>query len=418
MKLSTKLFWISILYFIEGLPYGFVYDVLPFYFRQHGLSLKDIGFMFWLTLPWAIKVLWSPFVDRFGQRRSWISAACVAMAAIAICVPLFDPASPTLLLYAVLLAFTIASATQDIAIDAYAIGLVSRGEEGLANGYRFTMYRVALMLGGGGTMFLVDRAGWTAVFLTIGLAFLALAFTAWVTPPVPVVHQPAREWARNFWAFLSRRGAIAIFAFIFTYRIGDIVMGPMVKPFWSDRGMSAAQTGTVSTIFGVVIGLCGAMVGGYVISRIGIFHGLWVMGLAQAVSNLAYAAVAQFDLARGGLYGASMMESFTAGLGSATFLAFLMRICDKDQAATQYALLTCFFGLTRLLGGGSGWVVEHVGYAAFFTMTGLGGLSWFLFLPWVRLWIGNGDGGLHSAPQTAAPSRGSSSSSPAPASAR
>jgi len=415
VKLSTKLFWISILYFAEGLPYGFVYDVLPVYFRQHNVSLKEIGFMFLLTLPWAIKVFWAPLIDRFGQRKAWVSACCVLMSLVAIAVPLFDAANPTMLLWALLLGLTVASATQDIAIDAYTIGLVSRGEEGIANGFRFTLYRLALMLGGGGTMFLVRPLGWTWVFIVVGLAFLALAFVVWLTPPVQVAHQSARQWAQHFRGFLTRPGSIAIFAFIFTYRISDLVMGPMVKPFWVDRGMSTEEIGTISTIFGVVMGVLGALAGGWFTSRVGIFHALWILGIAQAASNLGYAAVAQFDLARPYLYGSSLFESFTAGLGSAAFLAFLMRICDKDQAATQYALLSALFGLTRFVGGWSGQTVDQIGYAAFFTLTALLGLVSYALLPWVRRWVGNGNGSAHSTAPAPAPG---GSAAPAIVSAR
>jgi len=392
MTLRRKLIWISVLYFAEGLPLGIVLSVLPVYFRQNGVSLTEIGFMSFLSLPWAIKVLWAPLVDRFGQRRTWVTLCCAAMACAIAAVPLFDAARPEMLLWLVLLAFTLASATQDIAIDAYTIGLVSKGEEGPVNGVRVAWYRVALMAGGGGTMWLVKPLGWTWVFLLLALAFIALAFVAWATPPVTVVHQPAREWARQFGAFLSRPGSIAVFAFILTYKLGDFLIGPMIKPFWVDQGMSPEEIGTISTIVGALLSIAGALAGGVFIKRYGIFHGLWFLGLVHTAQNLAYAAVAQFALGRPYLYSASVLESFTGGLGTAAFLAFLMRICDKDQAATQYALLSALFGLTRFLGGASGYGVEHLGYAGFFTLTFFLALPSYLLLPWVRRWIGNGEG--------------------------
>ncbi len=392
MTLRKKLFWISILYFAEGLPFGIVYDVLPVYFRQNGVSLKDIGFMFFLTLPWTLKVLWSPLVDRFGQRRTWVALCCSAMACAVLAIPLFQASQPTLLLWLVLLAFTVASATQDIAIDAYAIGILSKGEEGIANGYRLALYRVAVLLGGGGTMYLVRPLGWTWIFLILAVAFVALAFVAWASPPVVVVHEPPREWARHFWAFLSRPGSIAIFVFVLTYRMGELFMMPMVKPFWVDRGMTPEEIGTISTIAGTILGILGTLVGGIFTTRFGIFTGLWVLGLAQAVPNLGYAAVAQFSLGRPFLYGASMFESFAFGLGTGAFFAFLMRICDKRQAATQYALLSSVVGLGRFFGGWSGLGVERFGYAGFFALTFVLSLPCYLLLPWVRRWVANGDG--------------------------
>ncbi len=393
MTLRKKLFWISVLYFAEGLPFGIVYDVLPVYFRQSGVSLKDIGFMFFLTLPWTIKVLWSPLVDRFGQRRTWVTLCCAAMASVMLAVPLFAASQPTLMLWLTLLAFTLASATQDIAIDAYAIGLLAKGEEGIANGYRLALYRVAVPLGRGGTMYLVRPLGWVWVFILLALAFVALAFVAWASPPVPVKHEPPREWARHFWAFLSRPGSIAIFAFVFTYRMGELLMMPMVKPFWVDRGMTPEEIGTISTIAGTILGILGTLVGGLFTTRFGLFRGIWILGLMQAVPNLGYAAVAHYSLGRTYLYEASMFESFAFGLGTGAFFAFLMRICDKSQAATQYALLTSILGLNRIFGGWSGLGVEHLGYAGFFVLTFVLSLPCYLLLPWVRRWIGdNGDG--------------------------
>ncbi|MGH9750328.1 MAG: MFS transporter [Candidatus Polarisedimenticolia bacterium] len=424
LTLRTKLFWVSVLYFAEGLPFGIVYDVLPVYFRQHGVSLKEIGFMFFLTLPWTVKVFWSPLVDRFGERRTWVTLCCAAMASVMIAIPLFDAAHPALAVWALLLMFTIASASQDIAIDAYAIGLVAKGEEGVTNGYRLALYRVAVLLGGGGTMYLVRPLGWTWVFLLIGFAFVALAFVSWLTPSVPVVHQPPREWARQFVAFLRRPGSLAVFAFILIYRTGDLVMGPMVKPFWVDRGMSTEEIGTISTIAGTVLGIIGTLIGGWVASRVGIFHALWSLGLVQALSNLGYAGVAQFDLGRPWLYSASCFESLTFGMGTGAFFAFLMRICDKRQAATQYALLTSLVGLNRFFGGWSGVGVETFGYAGFFVLTFLIALPAYALLPWVRRWIGNGDG---PSPEPASESSGTPGGgggsplrrgTPAPASAR
>jgi len=392
MTLRKKLFWISVLYFAQGMPFGVVIDVLPVYFRNHGVALRDIGLMAVLTLPWTIKPLWSPFVDRWFERRTWVTACCATMAFTMLAVPLFDPASPTLLLWLFLLAFTLASATQDIAIDAFCVGILAKGEEGVANGVRVAWYRVAVMASGGTTMYLVAPFGWHWVFLALGLAFIVMAIAAWASPPVPVVHRPPREYARQLLRFLTRPGSIAVFSFIILYKIGDVVMGPMVKPFWVDRGMSAAEIGTISTNAGMALGILGAILGGWFTTRVGIFHGLWVLGLGQAASNLCYAAVAYFDLGRPALYGASMFESFTMGLGTASFLAFLTRICEKDQAASQYALLSALYALPRpIVAPWSGRLTESLGYAGFFFLTFLAAFPAYALLPWVRKWTGNGD---------------------------
>ncbi|MBI2082421.1 MAG: MFS transporter [Deltaproteobacteria bacterium] len=387
IPLRKKLFWISLLYFAEGLPLGIVYDVLPVYFRQHQVSLKEIGFMFFLTLPWAIKVFWSPLVDRLGRYQNWISVCLLGLGVWVISIPFFDPSHPALPLWTVLLLFSLTSATQDIAIDAYSIGLVEKGEEGVVNGFRVSLYRIALMAGGGGTMFLVRPLGWQAIYFLLGGTFLLMALVTRLLPQIEVTRQTGHEWKEQFLKFITRSGAIPVFLFILTYKMGDLLMGPMVKPFWVDRGMTPEEIGAISTIGGALMTIVGAMIGGVFTSRYGIFRGLWVLGITQAISNLNYGAVAALNLPKMFLYGASLFESFTGGLGTAAFLAFLMRICEKSQAATQYALLSALFGLTRFFGGWSGLAVESLGYSNFFFLTFLFAFPSYLFLPWARRWL-------------------------------
>lgn len=387
LSLKKKLIWISILYFAEGLPLGVVYDILPVYFRQHGVSLREIGFMFFLTLPWAIKVFWAPLVDRTGTYQKWITVCLIALASLTFAIPLFEPLDPGFLFWTALLGFSLASATQDIAIDAYSIALVDRGEEGIVNGFRTSLYRIALLAGGGGTMFLVKPFGWKFIYLLISVSFAVLAFASLKAPHASITRQTAQEWRKTFTGFLTRDGSLGVFLFILTYKMGDLLMGPMVKPFWVDRGMTPEEIGAISTIGGALMTILGAMLGGIFTSRFGIFPGLWVMGLAQAFSNLGYATVAHLSLAKPYLFGASLFESFSGGLGSAAFMAFLMRICDKNQAATQYALLSALFGVTRFFGGWSGVGAEWLGYGNFFALTFLLALPCYFFLPWVKRWI-------------------------------
>src|SRR3989441_3794578 len=389
MTLRKKLFWISVFYFAQGLPFGVVLDVLPVYFRQNNVSLTEIGMMGALTLPWTIKVFWSPLLDRFGERRTWVTICCFAMALAMFCVPLLDAARPDVILWMLLIAFTVSSATQDIAIDAFSVGIAAKGEEGTINSLRAALYRLGVLAGGGATMYLVAPLGWTWVFLGLALAFVAMAVAALAAPSVQVVHQRPREWARGFLAFLSRPGSIAIFTFVLIYRMDYVAMGPMIKPFWIDRGMSPQEIGTISTGVGMALGIVGALLGGLFTSRFGIFKGLWILGIAQALPNLGYAAVAQFSLGRPYLYAVSMAESFGAGLVTAAFLSFLMRICDKRQAATQYALLTALYALPRsIMAPIGGRIADVWGYPTFFFLTFLLAVPSYALLPWVYRWVG------------------------------
>jgi PAT family beta-lactamase induction signal transducer AmpG len=388
--LSTrrKLWWIALLYFAEGMPMGIVADILPVYLRVNGVSLATIGVFSSLTLPWTLKPLWAPLVDRFGERHHWIAAALVTMALAMWAVPLTDPTVPGSWLVAAILVMTFAGATQDIAIDAYTIGLLGPGEEGIGNGVRVSAYRAALIASGGGLLLLAGRAGWPVAWNATGLVFAVLAVLAWRSPRVPVVRQPAAAWARAFVTWLSRPGAAAVLAFILLYKLGDVSMGPMVKPFWLDSGLTVDDVALVSTTVGVGLTVAGALVGGLFTSRHGIFRALWVLGLVQAFSNLGYAGAAAIGGGRVAIYGASMIESFAAGLGTAAFLAFLMHVCDREQAATQYALLSALFGLTRSVSAPfTGLGATRLGYAGYFALTFLLAFPAFAMLPWIRPWI-------------------------------
>jgi PAT family beta-lactamase induction signal transducer AmpG len=385
---QRKLFWISLLYFAEGMPMGIVVDNLPVYLRVHGVSLAAIGVFSSLTLPWTLKPLWAPLVDRYGERRHWIAAALSTMAVATFAIPLADPAVPGSWLIGAVLTLTIAGATQDIAIDAYTIGLLAPGEEGVGNGVRVSAYRAALIASGGGLLLLAGRGGWPLAFDVAALIFAALAFVAWRAPRVPIVRQPAAAWARAFVAWLARPGAVAVLLFILLYKLGDVSMGPMVKPYWLDNGLTIDDVALVSTTVGVGLTIAGALAGGMFTSRYGIFHGLWVLGLLQAVSNLGYAGAAARGGGRPAIYAASMLESFTGGLGTSAFLAFLMHVCEREQAATQYALLSALFGLTRSLSAPfTGVAATHLGYAAYFAATFLLALPAYALLPWIRPWI-------------------------------
>ncbi len=388
MSTRRKLAWIALLYFAEGMPMGIVADMLPVYLRVHGVSLAAIGVFSSLTLPWTLKPLWAPLVDRFGERRHWIAGALLVMALASAAIPFDDPSAPTTFLVGAVLALTIAGATQDIAIDAYTISLLAAGEEGVGNGVRVSAYRAALVASGGGLLLMAGRLGWPLAFDVTAAVFAGLAIAAWRAPRLVVAKQPAAAWARALFAWLARPGAIAVLLFIVLYKLGDVSMGPMVKPFWLDSGLTVDDVALVSTTAGVALTIAGALVGGMFTSRFGIFRGLWMLGLLQAASNLGYAGAAATGGGRVAIYTASMAESFTGGLGTAAFLAFLMHVCDREHAATQYALLSALFGLTRSLSAPlTGVAAAHFGYAMYFALTFALALPAYALLPWIRSWV-------------------------------
>jgi PAT family beta-lactamase induction signal transducer AmpG len=189
---------------------------------------------------------------------------------------------------------------------------------------------------------------------------------------------------------VERPGILPVIAFVLLYKLGDAAMGFMVKPFWVDRGFSAAEIGLVSVNIGLALAIAGGLVGGWYTDRAGIGRALWVLGLAQALSNLVYAGVAfalppgavAGPLERSFIYAASAFESFTGGLGSAAFLAFLMAIVDRRRSAAEYALLSSIFAFSRSIAGwAGGFGAQAWGYAAYFLLTFVLSFPAFLLLP-------------------------------------
>ena len=385
MDLRRKLTWVALLYVAEGLPFGIAYDVWPVYFRVHGVSLAKIGLMSLLSLPWTWKMLWAPLVDRFGARQHWISASLLALAVATVAIIPQDAGHPSWLLWGVLLAFTAASATQDIAIDAYAVDVSTPEETGAINGVRVSAARIALLVGGGGVMMLAGLTGWTPLWIALAATFLVLSAIAYVSPRVALDQKERRNPIGPVLRWLLRWEMLPVLLFVPLFKLGDSLLGRMVKPFWVDRGYSLKEIGLISVTLGVVLTIVGALAGGWFVKKYGIFHGLLWLGIAQALPHLGYAAVAQFSLPRESIYAASMLESFTQGLGTAAFLSFLMNLCDREHAATQYALLSALFALTRdVVGAFSGIGVERLGYSTYFAFTAVITIPMLALLPLIR----------------------------------
>jgi len=398
VRTNTKFFWVAVLYFAEGFPFGVIKDALPVFFRVHGVRLADIGLLILVGLPWSLKFLWAPAVDLWGQRRSWI-LGCQALLVLGILALLtVDPSRVTAALWVLLLSLAFLSATQDIAIDAYTIELLDEAEMGPANGLRVTTYRIALISAGGMLVALAGLIGWRAAFVAAAILMGCVVVLSWRMPHPEEPPTAAGRAARGVTAFedavwtplrqfFAHPGFGFVLCFILLYKLGDMSLGPMVRPFWVDRHFSMLQIGAVPGTLGVLSTILGALLGGNLTRRWGILRALWLLGMAQAASNLTYAAAAALPPSTTLMYTASVVESFCGGLGTAPFLAFLMSICDKAHAATQYALLSALFAPLGLVAGMvSGWAVERLGYAAYFTMTFF--LAWpaLLLLPWVRRW--------------------------------
>ncbi len=387
MSQRRTLAWIAGLYLIEGFPAALFADVWPVYLRESGVSRATIGALSGLSVAWALKVLWSPLVDRYGERRHWIAASLIATALALLALASVDPTAAERALWLAVAVVCFASATQDIAIDAYSIALVERGAEGPANATRVAAFRTALLLFGGGVLFLPRWIGWPATHQLLAAVTLCFAGFALTTPRLPSTGASGAPLREAFRGWLSRGGVLPVLGFVLLYRLPDLAMGPMVAPFWVDGGIPREEIALVKSGIGFAATLLGAAAGGALVRRIGIGRSLWVAAFLALGSNLGYAGAAALGGGRVPIYAASVIESLCSGVAAVGFMSFLMRICARAHAAVQYATLTSF---AFLAGAGaravSGVGAEQLGYAGFFALTAALALPSLLLLPAAARW--------------------------------
>jgi len=378
------LMWVvAALYVAEGLPAGIFHDLVQVWLLEaHDVSLTQLGFVSLLAMPWTFKALWSPLIDRVGTAARWISGALLAVGLVTMGLPWLPPG---IAVWALLGVLTTASATADVAIDGYTATVVPPDLHGRVNGWRVAAYRAAMLVAGGGSVAAAAWIDWRIIFAVVGTGTLGLAAWASRLPSLPREPIDTADWLSELWEWLSRPGSWALFLFVLLFKMGDAAMAPMVKPFWlKGAELGLAELGLVSITLGAGLTVAGALIGGELATRWGLFKALWVLGAAQAISNLGYMAAAAMP-ERWLVYGASMIESFCSGLGVAAFLAFLMRICEAKQAATRFALLTALSMVARNIAGApSGFLVESWGFSLYFGFTFLLALPAFLLLPLVH----------------------------------
>ena len=398
--------------FSSGLPLLLVFGTLNFWLREAGIELKTIGFLSWVGLAYAFKWVWAPLVDRaplpgltrrLGRRRAWLLLAQLGVMAGLVSMAFTDPQQHLYALVGCALFTAFASATQDIALDAYRIESAQLEKQAaLAAAYQ-TGYRLAMIWAGAGVLAIAARfdaneatyelAPWTAAYLVMAASMLVGIFTTWFSPEPAATHTPlpaTKNWAnlretvwQPFADFFQRFGwqALLILALIATYRLSDVVMGVMANPFYRDLGFSKDEVAAVSKVYGVVMTLLGAVLGGVLTLRWGVLRVLLLGAFLSAATNLLFAALALQGHNLMFLMLAVSADNLSAGLASAAFIAYLSGLTNVAYSATQYALFSSvMLLLPKFLAGFSGWMVDSWGYATFFVMTALLGIPVLLLI--------------------------------------
>jgi len=392
--------------FSAGLPLLLVFGTLSFWLREAGVDLATIGFLSWVGLVYAFKWAWSPLVDRMpiplltpllGRRRSWLLLAQSLITGGLVCMALTDPKVALMPVVWCAIAVALGSATQDIALDAFRIESAdSRHQAALAATY-MTGYRLAMIWAGAGALWLAASAetpqagayqydAWKTAYLLMAASMLPGMLTVLFSrEPARQALPPARnarEWLRGaliapFADFVGRYRwhAVLILVLIATYRISDVVMGIMANPFYVDMGFSKTEVATVSKLYGVVMTLAGAFVGGVLAMRFGVMRVLMLGALLSAASNLLFAWLAGQGHDLNALIFVISADNLSSGIATAAFVAYLSSLTNISYSATQYALFSSMMLLfPKFLAGYSGWFVKAQGYPVFFTATACLGL--------------------------------------------
>jgi PAT family beta-lactamase induction signal transducer AmpG len=402
---DRRMLFLLLLGFSSGLPLYLTSSTLQAWLAVEGIDVGTVGLLSLVALPYSLKFVWSPLLDRFtppglGRRRGWMGLSQILLLLTIAAMALGRPSEGVLFLASLSVLVAFLSATQDIAIDAYRIDVLSERQMGAGVGVSVFGYRIAMILAGGGAVALADYTTWPVAYLVMAAAMLVgLGATLGapepdrpVAPPLSLTEAVVEPF-REFWVRLGPGAFASTLAFIALYKLGDNVVGNMTTPFLVETGFTLTEIGVVRGVMGVAATIVGVLAGGAFLSRMGILRSLWVFGIVQAVTNLSYLALARAGLHQPLMVFTINLEYFAQGLGTSALVAFLMSRCNRRFSATQYALLSSFLGFSRDIGSSpSGYIAAATGWPAFFLISILFAVPGLLLVRWLGDSPGSGDG--------------------------
>ena len=419
--------------FSAGLPLLLILGTLSFWLREAGIDRSTIGYFSWIGLAYGFKWMWSPLVDRLslplltqllGRRRAWILLSQVIITIALVGMASTDPIENLTHMVFFALAVAFASATQDIALDAYRIEAVALRLQGAMAATYQAGYRLAMILASAGVLWIAaavdpsettyDYSPWRTAYLVMAASMAVGIITTLIIrePEVPVTRlisenedharRAIAHWNLNeqltqilawlygaivapFRDFIVRhhQRALLILALIAVYRISDVVMGVMSNPFYVDMGYTKDEVATVSKVYGVIMTIVGAAIGGVLTAKIGIMRTLFLGAVLSAATNLLFVWLAGRGHDVAGLVFTISADNLSAGIATSAFIAYLSGLTNSAYSATQYALFSSvMLLLPKFIAGFSGNFVDTYGYASFFTGTALLGLP-VLVLVWL-----------------------------------
>jgi PAT family beta-lactamase induction signal transducer AmpG len=375
---TPRVLLLGALGFGSGLPLYLTGPTLHAWMAREGVDLQTIGVFSLVALPYTLKFLWAPLLDRFGlgvlgRRRGWMALSQVLLMVAIGVLGTLHPAQAPLAVASVALLVALFSATQDISADAYRTDLLPERERAAGTATFVTGYRVALIAAGAGALMLADPLGWRVVYgIMAGLMSLGLLATLRAPDPqdAPPPATLAAAIVHPFVDYFSRPAALLVLCFVVLYKCGDEVARAMITPFLVQTGFSNTEIGAINQGFGMAATIVGVLFAGGFVARMGVRRALLVFGVLQAATNAAYLLLAMSGKSYLMLWAAIGVDNLTGGMAAAAFVAFLMSLCDRRFSATQYALLSSLSALGgRLLAASSGYLAAGVGWPGFFGVT-------------------------------------------------
>ncbi|MDD0845378.1 MFS transporter [Pseudomonas sp. Gutcm_11s] len=396
---NTTLVLLASLYCAQGLPSGLVAHSLPVLLRQHGVDLALIGLLKLLALPWLLKVLWAPWIDRIGSRRlghhrGWIlplqGTVILCLASLALIAPqaLFE--SAFWLLLGTLLIINLAAASQDVATDGLAVRLLPERWRGLGNSLQVGGYKVGMLASGSGLLLVIGGLGWN---LSIGLlagALLLLTLPIILFPEKRLLPQHAEQsepagpgllW-HHYKGLLAQPGMLAWLAVVLTFKLGDALGSPMIKPMLVDQGWTTTDLGQL-TLISSLAGIGGALLGGLLYARLGALRSLLIFGALQALGIAGMALLVGRGADTELVYAISLFEQIADGMSTVALFAVMMRMCRPEHEGADFTLqASAQILLAGLVGACSGVLAKVVGYQMLFVSAGVLAVCMLMLLPW------------------------------------
>ncbi|HVN98196.1 MAG TPA: MFS transporter [Syntrophorhabdaceae bacterium] len=381
--------------FGSGLPLPLVLGTLQAWLTTSGIDIRTIGVFSLVRFPYLLKFVWSPLMDRFvppwlGRRRGWILPVQFLLIISISAMALASPAKMPLALAVIAIVVAFVSASQDIVVDAYRTDIVDDNERKPGAAVSIFGYRIAMLVSGPLAFIAADRMGWQntyfcmAIFMIVGISgtLLGREPDAQVSPPKTLeqaVYKPLKD-------FFTRKHALVLILFIILYKLGDAYATALSTAFLL-RGLhfTLTEVGTLYKAIGIIATIVGALFGGALMVRLGLYRSLMFFGILQMVSNLSFMVLAWTGKNYSVMITAVLFENVAGGMGSAAFVAFVMALCNRSYSATQYALLSSFaaWGVFAI-SPSAGFVVQAVGWPIFFLITTLAALPGLVILRLLR----------------------------------